>query len=245
MPRFKGGIGRTGKKHKKVANFDIHRLIKTMIKTELVKESSCSVHEAAATNEAELEEAAAVLPSATIDDTDDEEGEEESASLPHGAAAVAARESIALECQVPALSPPPPAPVPPPCVSPCKSTPYFVEVPEGTGVPPDWLAQVRSSQVVGRAIVAAQKLDDCTDWQRPWPAVEETSSGESEPEPEYDSEASSEIDEQAEVAAVHYRNAVRRVEKAFPHYTFLGSFGQVKGLPSRWMWHVRTIAGSV
>ena len=56
MPRFKGGIGRTGKKHKKVANFDIHRLIKT----ELVKESSCSVHEAAATNEAELEEAAAV-----------------------------------------------------------------------------------------------------------------------------------------------------------------------------------------
>ena len=56
MPRFKGGIGRTGKTHKHVANFDIHRLIKT----ELVKESSCSVHEAAATNEAELEEAAAV-----------------------------------------------------------------------------------------------------------------------------------------------------------------------------------------
>ena len=104
---------------------------------------------------------------------------------------------------------------------------------------------MRSSQVVGRAIVAAQKLDDCTDRQRPWPVVDETSSGESDAEPEYDSEASSEIDEQAEVAAVHYRNAVRRVEKAFPHYTFLGSFGQVKGLPSRWMWHVRTIAGSV
>ena len=71
--------------------------------------------------------------------------------------------------------------------------------------------------MVGRAIVAAQKLDDCTDWQRPWPAVEETSSGESEPEPEYDSEASSEIDEQAEVAAVHYSTgmlfAARRVWK--------------------------------
>ena len=69
MPRFKGGIGRTGKKHINVANFDIHR----QINTELVKESSCSVHEAATTNEAELEEAAAVLASATIDDIDDEQ----------------------------------------------------------------------------------------------------------------------------------------------------------------------------
>jgi hypothetical protein len=57
MPRVSrvasAGLARSTKK---VANFDIHRLIKT----ELVKESSCSVHEAAATNEAELEEAAAV-----------------------------------------------------------------------------------------------------------------------------------------------------------------------------------------
>ena len=56
MPRDRGGIGRTGKKHKKKAIFDVHR----QPKVEVVQESSPAAHEAAATNEKELEAAAAV-----------------------------------------------------------------------------------------------------------------------------------------------------------------------------------------
>ena len=73
----------------------------------------------------------------------------------------------------------------------------------------------------GRAVVAAQELDDCTDRQSPWP-IDEDASSKSQSDSDYDSTEESEIDEQAEVAAVHYRYAVRRVEKAFPNFIFPG-----------------------
>ena len=56
MPRDKGGIGRTGRKHKKKSKFDAHR----QPKAELAGESSSPGQEAASSNKEELEEAAVV-----------------------------------------------------------------------------------------------------------------------------------------------------------------------------------------
>jgi hypothetical protein len=67
MPRDRGGIGRTGRKHKKKSEFDVHR----QPKAELVGESSSPGQEAASMNEEELEEAAAVLANTSIDSKDE------------------------------------------------------------------------------------------------------------------------------------------------------------------------------
>ena len=97
---------------------------------------------------------------------------------------------------------------------------YIKEGEEPTA-PADWQKQLENSQVVGRAIVATVELEWRLDRQHPWPVGESESSESGESESEYESQ-DEELNEQVDFAAVTYKHAIRRVQKAFPSWAFIG-----------------------
>ena len=124
---------------------------------------------------------------------------------------------------------PPPAPDPPPASAPEPTQsrpPYrlalYVREGEEASHPAGWQKQLERSQFVGRAIVAAVGLEELLDQQHPWPVGEDESSESSESESQSSESEGSELDEQVEMAAVKYKYAARRVQKACPGWAFVG-----------------------
>ena len=74
--------------------------------------------------------------------------------------------------------------------------------------------ELKSSILVGKAIVAAFHLEGHVPWQ-----VESESEGE---ESEEDSETDDEEDEAAELATVAYKHALRQLTRAYPENPFAG-----------------------
>ena len=114
----------------------------------------------------------------------------------------------------PDVSPQPPAPQPPAPQQPPQPPRLKILETGDAHATGAFMTELKSSILVGKAIVAAFHLEGHVPWAT-------GSEGEGETDEE-DSETDDEEDEAAELATVTYKHALRQLTKAYPEYAFAG-----------------------